>query len=79
MRIKQYKNRQKKWDAYHRFERDYNKNILRRLSSKDCYKLLDSFYQLHGSIAGSRKFDKLDMDTVESLYRVHSMFGKVSE
>ena len=69
--------KQRHWDIYHRAERKQKRDFLKRLSEKQSLAILRDLYRFAYNLAGKSKFDILHRDKIETLVRIHSIFGKV--
>lgn len=66
-----------KWDIYYRLERKHKKTFLKKLTKTDGFRMLDELYRFAYKIGPKSSFKKLDMNKINTLARVHSIFGKV--
>ncbi|MFH0764622.1 MAG: hypothetical protein V1927_06420 [Candidatus Omnitrophota bacterium] len=72
-----YKDRQKKWDAYREFERQYRNDWLKKISSKEAYEIFTELYKFYYKICGKPKFDKTEIGKMRTLAGVHSIYTGV--
>jgi len=69
--------KQRHWDVYHRAERRQKRDFLKRLSERESLATLRELYRFAYNLTDKSKFNILHRDKIETLVRIHSIFGKV--
>ncbi len=67
------------WRAYHNFEEKEKASSLRRMSERDSINSLRHLYRFAAGMKREPYFTRMDEEKVESLIRVHRMFGKIKK
>lgn len=70
-------NKQKRWDIYHKFEKEQKAHFLKKLSEKESLGIFRELYRCAYNLSGKSGFNILDKDKIKTLARVHSIFGKI--
>jgi len=74
-----YNNRKKRWRRYRKFEQEARKVFLNRISAGEGFKILKELHQFVYDLKGKPGLERLNMDKIKTLARVHYIFGKVKQ
>lgn len=71
------KNTERRWNLAYRYEMAGKKRFLRKLSEQNGFRILQELHKFAYNSKARSTFNILDKDKINTLSKVHSIFGKV--
>ncbi len=71
------KNRPRQWSLVHKYEVNSKKRSLRKLSERAGFKMFQDLYKFVCNSKTRSTFNILDMDKINTLAEIHSIFGRI--